>query len=70
MTASAARAASFGNPDEPAARRNQWCGSGLVGPSPGRIINYTQGADDMSDHCEWTSYSHWRMFPTGTKSSR
>ncbi len=23
----------------------------------------TQGADDMSDHDEWISYSHWGMFP-------
>jgi hypothetical protein len=23
----------------------------------------TQGADDMSDHDEWVSYSHWGMFP-------
>jgi hypothetical protein len=23
----------------------------------------TQVADDMSDHDEWISYSHWGMFP-------
>jgi hypothetical protein len=23
----------------------------------------TQGTDDMSDNDEWTSYSHWGMFP-------
>jgi hypothetical protein len=27
-------------------------------------ISFTQGADDMSDHDEWMSYSHWGMFPT------
>jgi hypothetical protein len=27
-------------------------------------IGFTQGADDMSDHDEWISYSHWGMFPT------
>jgi hypothetical protein len=43
----------------------------VVGPIPMcRIINYTQGADDMSDHDKWISYSHWGMFPTGTKSSK
>jgi hypothetical protein len=25
-------------------------------------ISFTQGADDMSDHDEWISYSHWGMF--------
>jgi hypothetical protein len=29
----------------------------------------TQGADDMSDHDEWISYSHWGMFPLERKSS-
>jgi hypothetical protein len=23
---------------------------------------YTQGTDDMNDHDEWISYSHWGMF--------
>jgi hypothetical protein len=42
-----------------------------VGPIPMcRIINYTQGADELNDHDEWISYSHWGMFPTATKSSR
>jgi predicted heme/steroid binding protein len=27
-------------------------------------ISFTQGADDMSDHDEWMSCSHWGMFPT------
>jgi hypothetical protein len=27
-----------------------------------------QGADDMSDHDEWISYSHWGMFTLGRKS--
>jgi len=30
-------------------------------------MNDTQGADDMSDHDDWISYSHWGMFLTGTK---
>jgi hypothetical protein len=30
-------------------------------------INFTQGADAMSDHDEWMSYSHWGMFPTHGK---
>jgi predicted heme/steroid binding protein len=29
-------------------------------------ISFMQGADDMSDHDKWTSYSHWGMFLTGT----
>jgi hypothetical protein len=33
-------------------------------------ISFTQGADDMSDHDEWISYSHWGMFPAGTKYSK
>jgi hypothetical protein len=33
-------------------------------------ISFTQGADDMSDHDEWYSYSHWGMFLTGTKYSK
>jgi hypothetical protein len=33
-------------------------------------ISFTQGADDMSDHDEWISYSHWGMFLTGTKYSK
>jgi hypothetical protein len=28
-----------------------------------------QGVDAMSDQDEWTSYSQWGMFPTGTKFS-
>jgi hypothetical protein len=31
---------------------------------------YTKGADDMSDHDEWISYSHWGMFTLERKSSR
>jgi hypothetical protein len=30
----------------------------------------TKGADDMNDHDEWTSYSHWGMFALERKSSR
>jgi hypothetical protein len=30
-------------------------------------ISFTPGADDMSDHEEWMSYSHWGMFPTRGK---
>jgi hypothetical protein len=30
----------------------------------------TKGANDMSDHDEWSSYSHWRMFTLERKSSR
>jgi hypothetical protein len=26
-----------------------------------------KGADDMSDHDKWISYSHWGMFLTGTE---
>jgi hypothetical protein len=33
-------------------------------------ISSMQGADDMSDHDKWTSYSHWGMFLTGTKYSK
>ena len=29
----------------------------------------TQGADDLSDHDKWISYSHWGMFPLERKSS-
>jgi len=31
-------------------------------------MNDTQGADDMSDHDEWNSYSHWGMFSLERKS--
>jgi hypothetical protein len=31
---------------------------------------FMQGADDMRDHDEWISYSHWGMFLTGTKYSK
>ena len=34
------------------------------------IMNDTQGADDMTDHDKWISYSHWGMFLTGTKYSK
>jgi hypothetical protein len=37
-----------------------------VGELP-TYIGFTQGADDMSDHDKWTSYSHWGMFPTHGK---
>jgi hypothetical protein len=33
-------------------------------------ISFMQGADDMSDHDKWTTYSHWGMFLTGTKYSK
>jgi hypothetical protein len=29
----------------------------------------TKGADDMSDHDDWISYSHWGMFNLERKSS-
>jgi hypothetical protein len=32
-----------------------------------QIVNDAQGADDMSDHDEWISYSQWGMFTPGTK---
>jgi len=34
-----------------------------------QIVNDAQGADDMIDHDEWISYSHWGMFTLGRKSS-
>jgi hypothetical protein len=34
-----------------------------------QIANDTQAADDMSDHEEWISYSHWGMFTLERKSS-
>jgi len=34
---------------------------------PGTIC--TKGADDMSDHDEWISYSHWGMFTLERKFS-
>jgi len=41
----------------------------------GAVVSYlniicTKGADDMSDHDEWISYSHWGMFTLERKSSR
>jgi hypothetical protein len=30
-------------------------------------ISFTQGADDMTEHDKWISYSHWGMFPTNGK---
>jgi hypothetical protein len=30
-----------------------------------QIVNDTQGADDVSDHDEWISYSHSGMFTLG-----
>jgi hypothetical protein len=41
----------------------------------GAVVSYlniicTKGADDMSDHDEWISYSHWGMFTVECKSSR
>jgi hypothetical protein len=33
-------------------------------------ISFTQGADDMSEHDEWISYSHWGMFLTTGKHSK
>jgi hypothetical protein len=32
-------------------------------------MDETQGADDMGDHDEWTSYSHWGMFLLERQSS-
>ena len=69
MTASPARAASFGN--QPGRRKAQpMVRVQVVGPIPMCRIHNSQGADDMNDHYEWISYSHWGMFPTATKSSR
>jgi hypothetical protein len=41
----------------------------------GTVVSYlniicTNGADDMNDHDEWISYSHWGMFTPERKSSR
>jgi hypothetical protein len=41
----------------------------------GAVVTYLniiciKGADDMSDHEEWISYSHWGMFTLERKSSR
>jgi len=41
----------------------------------GAVVSYlniicTKGADDMSDHDEWISYSQWGMFTLERKSSR
>jgi hypothetical protein len=33
-------------------------------------IGFTQGADDMSDHDEWISCSHWGMFLRAGKHSK
>jgi len=33
-------------------------------------ISFTQGANDMCDHDEWTSYSQWGMFLTVGKYSK
>jgi hypothetical protein len=35
-----------------------------------RIVNDTEGADAMSDHDEWISYSHWGMFTLERESSQ
>jgi hypothetical protein len=40
-----------------------------AGGSP-TYISLTQGADDMNDHDEWTSYSQWGMFLTRSKTSK
>ena len=29
---------------------------------PAIVLNDPKGADEMSNHDEWTSYSHWGMF--------
>jgi hypothetical protein len=41
----------------------------------GAVVTYLdivciKGADDMSDHDVWVSYSHWGMFTLERKSSR
>jgi hypothetical protein len=41
----------------------------------GAVVTYLnivciKGADDMSDHDEWISYSHWGMFALEHTSSR
>jgi hypothetical protein len=33
-------------------------------------MNDRQGADDMNNHDEWVSYSHWGMFVAATKYSK
>ena len=32
-----------------------------------QIVNDTHGADDMNDHDEWISCSHWGMFALGSE---
>jgi hypothetical protein len=48
-------------------------GDGAVVPYLNNVCtttgNHDQGADDMSDHHEWISYSHWGMFPLERRSS-
>jgi hypothetical protein len=39
----------------------------------GAVVSYlgiicTKGADDLSEHDEWISYSHWGMFTLERKS--
>jgi hypothetical protein len=34
-----------------------------------QIVNDGYGADDMNDHDEWVSYSHWGMFTPERKFS-
>jgi hypothetical protein len=33
-------------------------------------LSAQKGVDDMNDHDEWISYSHWGMFALERKSSR
>jgi hypothetical protein len=48
---------------EAAKSKNHFNGTGGL-PT---YISFTQGADDMNDHDEWTSYSQWGMFLTRSK---
>jgi len=44
----------------------------MAGQWPGyrrEIVSGTQGAGDMQDQDQWTSYSHWGMFQTETEHS-
>jgi hypothetical protein len=64
------RSASFGGHVAPPILRAKKTFNG-----DGAVVSYldmiwTRGADDMSDHEKWVSYSHWGMFALKQKSSR
>jgi hypothetical protein len=51
------------------------CGTKESFNGDGAVVSYlniicTKGADDMSDHEKWISYSHWGMFTLERKPSR